>query len=446
MDKAPGKSPETALSPSQINQWIRRQLESSGTHWVVGEISDLFKAASGHCYFTLKDSTSAIRCVAFRNVLLRHAVNLKNGDEVLLNGALTVYPQRGDLQLNIARIEHAGAGALALEFNRLKNKLQQAGLFDATRKTPVPTVIDDLGIVTSQHGAAIKDILSVILEKKPILKVTLYHSLVQGSEAPGRLIDALQRADAGGHQAVLLTRGGGSSEDLWCFNDEGLAHALAGMHTPVITAIGHERDTHIADLVADASHITPSAAAQALCGDFAQLMQRLHHAAVRLNHQVRLHFKDKQQTVDFIANKLEINHPQRRLQTQHGRLQQLRLVMHHRMQRILTHQQQRLQRLQPDTAHLRELKARSRERLQRQSNRLERLAQHRLQSLQQRQALQVVALQANNPLKILEKGYSHTTNVQGKTISDVRQVEIGNTIITRLKSGKIHAKINELSD
>ena len=272
---------QTILTVSQLNRHVRTYLEyEMGEVCVAGEISNLSKPASGHFYFTLKDATAQVRCVFFRN---RHvgaaSRGLQNGQQVVARGKLSLYEARGDYQLIVEQLDEAGQGDLYRQFELLKVKLAALGLFDAARKKPLPRIPDCIGVITSSTGAALHDILTTLGRRFPLIPVIVYPSDVQGKQAAPQLINALQRANRERRCDVLvLARGGGSIEDLWAFNDEYLAHAIANSSIPVVSGVGHETDVTIADFVADLRAATPTAAAEAVVPDHPRRM-----AVIRLD-------------------------------------------------------------------------------------------------------------------------------------------------------------------
>jgi exodeoxyribonuclease VII large subunit len=276
------------LSVSEVNALVRNTLESSfGDLWVEGEISNYTRAASGHRYFTLKDERSQLRAVMFRGRGDALRFEPENGMLVVVRAVLTVYEPRGEYQLNVLLLEPAGVGALQIAFEQLKKKLDAEGLFDPSRKKPLPLLPQRLGIVTSPSGAAIRDILSVLRRRYPNIEVTIYPALVQGEEAPTQIVEGIETLDRMGRFDVLIvTRGGGSMEDLWAFNDERVARAIAACGTPVISAVGHEIDFTIADFVADMRAPTPSAAAEIVVGRKEDLLQTVHRLERRLGAAV----------------------------------------------------------------------------------------------------------------------------------------------------------------
>lgn len=274
----------TVLSVSQLNRHVRTLLEyEMGDVWVEGEISNLSKPSSGHFYFTLKDAHAQIRCVYFRN---RHAAGLnelESGQQVIAGGKLSIYEARGDFQLIIEELKEAGLGDLYRQFELLKNKLKAAGLFEAERKKTIPVFPNAIGIITSPSGAAIRDILSTLARRFPLADVMIYPSEVQGKQAPLQLIHAIRQANQENRVDVLLiARGGGSIEDLWAFNDEQLAYAIAESKIPTVVGVGHETDFTIADFVADMRAATPTAAAEAVTPNRQDLIVILRNLDTRL--------------------------------------------------------------------------------------------------------------------------------------------------------------------
>ena len=284
-------NPQThILSVTQLNRQIRSMLEYEvGQVCVEGEVSTLSKPASGHYYFTLKDSTAQVRCVFFRNRKQSNTEeNVQAGVHILAYGRLSLYEARGDYQLIVDKIEHYGQGDLFRQFELLKTKLEALGLFAAARKKKLPLYPKVIGIITSSSGAALQDILTTLARRYPIAHVLVYPSEVQGAQAPTQLIQALARANQDKRCDVLiLARGGGSIEDLWGFNHEQLAHAIADSAIPIVSGVGHETDFTIADFVADLRAATPTAAAEAVSPNQIELMTMLQLLEARLGDAVK---------------------------------------------------------------------------------------------------------------------------------------------------------------
>lgn len=409
--------------------------------WLTGEIFEHYRSPAGHSYFTLKDAQAAIKCVLFKQ---QQSIPLQAGMQVMILGQMTVYTPKGDMQVNALRVSEAGQGDLAQQFLLLKEKLAKMGLFDADRKKAIPQVIGDLGIITSSQGAALQDILRVLIKHNPLLEITVYHTPVQGTEAPPQINHALRTADEAGHDVLLLTRGGGSKEDLWVFNDEFLAHQIAQLNTPIISAVGHETDESISDLVADLSCITPTAAAHHIAGNFTQLQQGLIHQSRLLQLLTQEKIRAFQQRLDRACHQLEKRHPERTLAKLQERLsnhsQNLLQSFRARWQSQQLHWQQLQQRM------LRSMPALA-PHLQQVQNLKQQLHWHMRQQhnqAKQRLALQASELNHQNPLEILGKGYSVTTRIDdGRVIKTAAEVNVGDEVATQLKSGRIHAKIFE---
>ena len=272
------------LTPSQLNTLARDLLEGAfPLVWVEGELGNLSRPSSGHLYFTLKDARAQVRCAMFksRSGWLKFAP--REGLRVLARGRLTLYEARGDYQLVLDHMEEAGEGALRRAFEELKARLSAEGLFDAGRKRALPAYVRRLGVITSPSGAAVRDVLSVLARRFPLLEVEILPVPVQGAAAAAQITALLRRAAASGRfDVLLLTRGGGSLEDLWAFNDEQLARAIAASGVPVVSAVGHETDFSLADFAADLRAPTPSAAAELLVPSREDLVRRLRNLEARL--------------------------------------------------------------------------------------------------------------------------------------------------------------------
>ena len=445
MNKAPGKTPESPYSPAQLNQLLKNLLENEfEPFWLTGEVAEYYQAASGHQYFLLKDDTASIRCVFFRhNNRLKQPI--KVGDQVLMLANTTVYTRRGDLQVNVLRLQPLGAGLLALQLQQIRKKLEQIGLFAAEHKKSIPAMVSDLAIVTSRDGAALQDILEVFRKKNPMINIALYHSLVQGDEAPQMLIQQLRHADQNKHELILLSRGGGSIEDLWCFNDENLCMQIFNIETPVATAIGHQTDSSLADLTADYAFHTPTAAAEHLAGDFVLQIQRVSELHNKLRQQMLQKMMADQQRLDLQQVKLAALHPHSIIQKQSTQTQHLKqmldgLILKHLKQHQLTHQRLQLSLFKQQDFHqpLSTQLTRHQQTLQNHIVRKLHQAELSLNSA-------VIKIDQNSPLKILAKGYSHTKNLENnQTVTAQDQVKVGSMIETQLKSGKIRSLVKEL--
>lgn len=389
----------------QITRHIRGLLDSDGVLggvWVQGEVSNLTKAASGHWYFTLKDAKAQLRCVMFRSAAQTARLKVKVGDEILAQGRISVYEARGEYQLYVNHIEAVGgAGDLYRQFEALKAKLKDEGLFDPSRKAPIPDFPRQIGIVTSPTAAAYQDILNVLRRRFPLAKLILSPAPVQGNEAAVQIVKALQalnrrtKADV-----IILARGGGSMEDLWCFNDEGLARAVADSRIPVISGIGHEIDFTIADFAADLRAPTPSAAAELATPNQADLRMDLDRLTGQLNDLFGGGLANQRQALRQARQALIYASPLKSIQQAQRQLRQGQ----NRLNRII-HQ---------DTARLNEILS-SRKR----------------------------ALEAANPASILARGYAAVRDEAGHLIRSASQVRRHQRLTVQLRDDHIRVKVED---
>lgn len=327
--------PRQILSPSALLGQARNLLETSlGVVWLEGEISNFSRAPSGHLYFALKDASAQLRCALFRRDAVRLRLQPADGMQVLARGKISIYEARGDLQLIVEHLEAAGLGRLQRELSELKAKLAAEGLLDPARKRPIPRCPRHLAIISSPTAAALQDVLAVLRRRWPLLRVTLYPSRVQGEGAAAELRSALERAVASGqHDLLLLTRGGGSIEDLWAFNDERLARAIAASPVPVISAVGHETDTTLSDMVADLRAATPTAAAELLSPDQFEWLARLAQAAQRIERSLERRLRELAQHLDAQHRRLQVQHPRRGLEAARQGLEPLPVRLRRAVQR-----------------------------------------------------------------------------------------------------------------
>ncbi len=339
------------LAVSEITRAIKAVLEDEfPVVYVRGEISNFKQHTSGHRYFTLKDSEAQISCVLWRS--RRLLFQLTDGMEVIVEGRLTVYARQGNYQIDCFRVVPAGKGDLYLAFEQLKQKLAAKGYFDEERKQPLPEFPRKIGIVTSIVGAAIRDILSTLKRRMPLVEVVIRPTLVQGEEAPQDIARAIAELNHTDCDVIIVARGGGSIEDLWAFNTEIVAEAIYHSSIPVISAVGHEVDFTIADFVADKRAATPTAAAQIVVRDRKELSHYLHTLHHRLRNAVRNQFQLRQQRIAHLQHLLERRSPLYRIHELAQYLDTLSARMQHAIGRNLAAQQQLLQRL---TAHLHSL-------------------------------------------------------------------------------------------
>jgi exodeoxyribonuclease VII large subunit len=333
------------LSPTQLNTLARELLEGTFAQvWIEGEISNFARPASGHLYFTLKDENAQVRCAMFRMKASALRFAPRNGLKVLVRGRLTLYEARGEFQLVLEHMEEAGEGALRRAFEELKARLAAEGLFEPARKRPLPRFARHLGLVTSARGAAVRDVLTVLSRRWPLLWVDVLPVAVQGAAAAGEIRAMLERAAVSGrYDVILLTRGGGSLEDLWSFNDEALARAIAASAVPVVSAVGHEIDFSLSDFAADLRAATPSAAAELLVPDRAELSAQLRQLRGRLDAAMQRRLGTLAQRSDRAGLRLEGLRPQLRLERARHRLAVLGQRLGAGMQRRLELRGQRVE-------------------------------------------------------------------------------------------------------
>jgi exodeoxyribonuclease VII large subunit len=333
------------VTPAQLNTLARELLEGAFAQvWVEGEISNFARPASGHLYFTLKDEHAQVRCAMFRMQASRLRFAPRNGTKVLVRGRLTLYEARGEYQLVLEHMEEGGEGELRRAFEELKARLAAEGLFEAARKRPLPRFARHLAVITSARGAAVRDVLTVLSRRWPLLAVDVLPVAVQGATAAAEIRQMLERASASGrYDVILVTRGGGSLEDLWSFNDEALARAIVGSSVPVVSAVGHEIDFSLADFAADLRAPTPSAAAELLVPEMGELHGRLRQLHARLERAMQRRLSALAQRNDVAGLRLQSLRPALRLERGRNRLAVLGQRLQTGMRRRLDQRAQRVE-------------------------------------------------------------------------------------------------------
>ena len=441
---------DNIYSVSQLNQSVRLMLENQlGAVWLTGEISNFSQPVSGHWYLSLKDENAQVRCAMFRMKNLRVSFRPTNGMQVLVRANVSLYEPRGDYQLIIESMHLAGEGLLMQQFEALKLKLAAEGLFAQHLKKNLPHFSKAVGIITSKTGAALQDILHILQRRDPSLKIIIYPTAVQGKDAATEIAQMIELANQRQEVDVLIVgRGGGSLEDLWCFNEEIVARAIFHSHLPVISAVGHETDVTIADFVADVRAPTPSAAAELVSRNQTELLQQLQYRRQRLEIALDRLFAEKLQKLRHLSLRLHNQHPQAQLRIQ----QQLITQLSHRLQQSLRH------RWQKKAENLTALSIRLYKnplplRLQQYEQQLAqlkvRLNSHMnlTLSLQQKQLAHLCGkLDSLSPLKVLARGYSITQNQQNFTIRSMKDVNVGEQIKTRLPDGDIISQVIRLEE
>lgn len=434
---------DTPISVAQLNRQAKFLLEQHfPTLLVSGEISNLARPRSGHLYFTLKDQNAQVRCAFFRGQAAQQRYQLREGDAVLVRGKLSLYEGRGDYQVIVSGVKPAGDGALQQAFEALKLKLEQEGLFELERKQPLPAQISHLGVITSASGAALQDVLNVLKRRDPGMAVTVFACTVQGQQAAGEIRRALQRAQSDTTlDALLITRGGGSAEDLWCFNDEALARDIVACSLPTVSAVGHETDFTIADFVADVRAPTPSAGAELLSVDQSVWQQRFLQVEQRLRYLMQQTLQSARTRVDHLSQRMR--HPSERIREQQQRLDELDSRVRRAMTVRLNHKTQGFSHLQ---ARLKQASPALQVERQRQSlgqiqPRLT-IAMERFLS-QQKQILGTQAhhLHIASPMATLERGYSISLDSQRRVIKSIQSVSPGDRLEHRLADGRIKTEV-----
>jgi exodeoxyribonuclease VII large subunit len=387
---------------SELNEMVRLLLEDAFPPiWVEGEISNFSRPASGHWYFSLKDSNAQIRCAMFQGRNRNTGFQIANGMQVIVRGKLSLYGSRGDFQLIADTIEEAGSGALQRAFEMLKARLQQEGLFDPVHKKPLPVFPTCIGIITSPTGAAIHDILHVLKRRFCVVPTIIYPIAVQGENAVPQIVRALQIANQRAECDVLIVgRGGGSLEDLWAFNDEAVARAIHASNIPVVSAVGHEIDFTITDFVADQRAATPSAAAELVSPDCNEWQQHLHKLYRLLTGCIKNTLTHAQKNLEHLSKRLR--HPGQRIQEQLQRIDEMDL------------------------------------RLQRAQQIIFNTAQHKLENVGR-------ALHAVSPLATLSRGYAIVTHAtSGKILRASQQASAGDQVLAKLDRGQLLCEVKQI--
>ena len=394
-------NPTRVLSVSELNRMARDVLERSfPLFWISGEISNMTRAASGHWYFSLKDSSAQVRCVMFRGRNSYLDWQPREGDKVEARAVVTLYEARGDFQLTVEFLQRAGLGALFEAYERLKQKLEAEGLFDPARKRPIPEHPRRIGIVTSPDAAALHDVLTTLRRRMPSIPVVIYPTPVQGKEAGAKIAAAIDAASARNECDVLIIcRGGGSIEDLWQFNEEVVARAIAACAIPTISGVGHETDFTIADFAADRRAPTPTAAAEMVAPDRATLLRQLQQVQQQMTRQMGYLLQRRMQQLDYLAKRLLS--PAQQIRNQSGHLDQLRLRLNTAMRSRLQRQQQALLRLEQNLHHL-------------------------------------------NPTGVLRRGYALVLDAEGQVIRASSQLQPGQQVSLTLAEGSADAAITQV--
>jgi exodeoxyribonuclease VII large subunit len=445
MSDLDARAPRQILTPTGLNRLVRDLLEDAlpmGV-WIEGELSNVARPSSGHVYFTLKDASAQVRCAMFRTAASRLRFRPADGMHVLMRAKVGLYEARGEFQLVAEHMEPAGEGALQREFEQLKARLGAEGLFAPERKRTLPAFPRRIGVITSPTGAAIRDVLSVLGRRLGLAEVDVLPVPVQGREAPPAIAAMLRRASASGNYDVLLvTRGGGSLEDLWAFNDEAVARAIHASAVPVVSAVGHEVDFTIADFVADLRAATPSAAAELLVPDAAELARRLERLRQRMATLVTRRLQAAAQRADHWQARLNAQRPQARLARDAQRLESLRRRLFVTIGQSNHLRRARLERVQARLAaqHPRLRLTPSRIRLADLRQRMAVSMSRRIERDRLRLAEQGRTLHAVSPLATLERGYAIVFDARDAIVRRATDVALGDRLRVMLAQGEIKVR------
>ncbi|CAH6921439.1 exodeoxyribonuclease VII subunit XseA [Vibrio chagasii] len=432
---------------SRLNSEVRLLLENEmGIVWLVGEVSNFSAPVSGHWYLTLKDSRAQVKCAMFRGNNRRVTFKPQNGNQVLVKARLSLYEPRGDYQLIIESMQPEGDGKLQQEFEKLKMNLAAEGLFAQSSKQALPEHPKRVGVVTSKTGAALYDILDVLKRRDPSLPVVVYPTMVQGEEAAIQIAQAIGRANERNECDVLIVgRGGGSLEDLWCFNNEIVARTIAASQIPIISAVGHEVDVTIADFVADMRAPTPSAAAELVSRDNSHKEQAFASKRARLVSAIRHVLIKQAQSTQALKHRLERQHPSYQLQKQSQQLDDLDMRLRRGMAQYLKQHAQRVERKQHQLQLNSPVKRLGEQKLhlQRSEQKLLDAMDKTLLTTRHQLAMAAEKLETVSPLATLKRGYSITHSASSKTVSSINDVEVGEVITTQVEDGVIESQVTQ---
>ena len=392
--------------------------------FVQGEISNLSKPSSGHWYFTLKDKNGQVRCAFFRLNQRKIKFSPENGMSVIIRGATTLYPQRGDFQLIIQQMEPAGIGNLQLAFDQLKNKLRLEGLFDSENKKEIPSFPNNIGVITSATGAVIRDIIKVLKFRYPLAQILLYDTIVQGESAHKKIIKALESADRSKNcDVIILARGGGSLEDLWAFNEEDLARSIYACSTPIISSIGHETDTTIADFVSDLRAPTPSAAAVAATPDINTILYNASKLKQYLYDSIKQSIESKKATLALL--KLKIIDPSQQLFLNAQKLDEYEVRLLKINKSVVNNHKENLKQL---------------------ASQMEILFENCMKMNQNALSNYGNSLNLLSPLNTLSRGYTITQDKEGKIITSIKKIKENELIFIKFQDGKVTSKVINKED
>ncbi len=429
-----------ALSVSELNRLAKNLLEDNlAGLWIAGEVSNLTRAASGHYYFSLKDSHAQVRCAMFNGTAQRFPA-LKEGDHIEVCGRIGIYEARGEFQITVSDVRLKGLGRLYEAYERLKAVLQAEGLFAAERKRPLPERPERIGVVTSLAAAALCDVVSTLKRRAPEIPVIVYPAAVQGADSAAQIARAVQTASERAECDVLIVcRGGGSIEDLWSFNEEPVARAIAACRIPVVSGVGHETDFTLADFAADVRAPTPTGAAELVSPNRAESLQSLRQAEGRLKEALRQRYYDASQKIDWLSR--QIRHPRQKLDVQRVQAETLSRQLRHALQTVCRFQRQNVARQSQLLRHLRPDTRQADARLAQLQADLARGRQRIMADKAQLLEKQTGLLQAVSPQHILARGFSVVKNSRGQVIRDAALLKQGQKLHITFFEGEADVRV-----
>ncbi len=421
--------------------------EAFGVIWVEGEISNLMRSAAGHVYFSLKDESASVRCAMFRMQNQSLDFELRDGMQILARTKVGLYKQRGEFQLIVEYAEESGEGLLRQRFELLKQTLQKEGLFDELHKKPLPKMPKTIGLVTSPKGAAVQDIIKTIKRRYPIVRVIVYPTLVQGNEATKKIASAIDIANQRDEcDVIIIARGGGSPEDLWCFNEELVARSIFHSKIPIISGIGHETDFTITDLVADLRAATPTAAAEIALPTTSEIVDRLNRYIFDITQLIDYKVNHFRHQLKSASLRMQASHPQSKLQFN---MQKLDLI-NEKMQKLPMMQVSDLKNIfKISFSKLLASNPKINIEAERQNLEMKNMALSNaiiglIESKRNRFSVMTAQLEGASPLQSLSRGYALVTNEDGRNIKSVKKIKTGASVKTKLSDGSFVSRVEKI--
>ena len=444
----PFENQEHIYSISELNDEVASTLtEAFGVIWVEGEISNLMRSAAGHVYFSLKDESASVRCAMFRMQNQSLDFELRDGMQILARAKVGLYKQRGEFQLIVEYAEESGEGLLRQRFELLKQTLQKEGLFDEFHKKPLPNMPKTIGLVTSPKGAAVQDIIKTIKRRYPIVRVIVYPTLVQGNEATKKIASAIDIANQRDEcDVIIIARGGGSLEDLWCFNEELVARSIFHSKIPIISGIGHETDFTITDLVADLRAATPTAAAEIALPTTSEIVDRLNRYIFDITQLIDYKVNHFRHQLKSASLRMQASHPQSKLQFN---MQKLDLI-NEKMQKLPMMQVSDLKNIfKISFSKLLASNPKINIEAERQNLEMKNMALSNaiiglIESKRNRFSVMTAQLEGASPLQSLSRGYALVTNEDGRNIKSVKKIKTGASVKTKLSDGSFISRVEKI--